>query len=140
MSSQNAKILFCEAINSVYGEAHKVSDDDKELFYSVKPVKGFKGLYNVLLKRDHPAYKLCLCMKTGVHKKSSKNRRYTVNVNSGAVWQKCWSKQCINRNLNDDHGRMALVVPDSDAESSSEDESEDDDAEHTFSTKKRKRA
>ena len=116
-----------------------MSDDDKDLFYSVKPVKGFKGLYNVLLKRDHPCYKLCLCMKSGLHKKSSSNRRYTVNVNSGAVFQKCWSKQCINRD--DDHGRMALVVPDSEEDaSSSEDESEDEDAEPTFATKKRKRA
>ena len=133
MSSQNAKILFCEAINSVYGEEHKVTDDDEDLFYSVKPVKGFKGLFNVLLKRDHPCYKLCLCMQAGYHKNSSKNRTYTVNVNSGAVWQKCWSKQCLRK---DDRGRMALIVPESD-ESSSEDESEDD-TEAIFTTKRRK--
>jgi len=134
MSSQNAKILFCEAINSVYGEEHKVKDDDETLFYSVKagPTK-YPGIYNVTLKRSHPCYKLCLCMKSGFHTNSTKNRTYTVNVNSGAVWQKCWSKQCLRK---DDRGRMALIVPESD-ESSSEDESEDD-TEAIFTTKRRK--
>ena len=56
MSIETSNILFCEAINSVYGEEHKVTDDDEDLFYRVKPVKGFKG-------RDHPCYKLCLYHK-----------------------------------------------------------------------------
>ena len=135
MSSQNAKILFCEAINSVYGEEHKVTDDDDTLFYSAKagPAK-YPGIYNISLNRSHPAYKLCLCMKSGTHKNSSKNRTYTVNVNSGAVWQKCWSKQCMQR---DNRGRMALMEPES--EPDSEDESEDEDAEATFTTTKKRK-
>ena len=134
MSSQNAKIIFCEAINSVYGEEYKVADDDEGLFYSAKagPVK-YPGIYNLSLNRSHPAYKLCLCMKSGTHKNSSKARTYTVNVNSGAVWQKCWSKQCMQR---DNRGRMALIEPE--WAPSSSDESEDDDAEPTFATKRKR--
>ena len=145
---QRAKETWCGGFNAVYGNEHKVTPDDEHLFFNVKPCvdkktkKVFPGMYTVLISRDHPAHNMCLTMKSGCHKSSRQSRTYTVNINTGAIWQKCWSKQCLQRA---NKGRMILVQPADDSDS--ETESEDSDAPPTFTTvtastssKKRKRA
>lgn len=140
-SQQQAKVKFCDAFNMVYGT--DLSPDNEELFYKISPApQKFPGLFTLSLCKSHSEAKRCLTMKSGCHKNSTKMRTFTVNTNTGAVWQKCWSKQCMRR---ENKGRIALAKP---AESEDETESEDEDAVPEFmpitlpsssSNKKRKR-
>ena len=94
----SAKTTFCHAFNAVYGGDLRVDPNDETLFYKISPAPPkYPGVYTVMISRTHPAAKYCLCMKAGVHKRSTKTRTYTVNVNTGKVSQKCWTAQCMNR-------------------------------------------
>ena len=122
---QKAKVKFCEGFNAVYGT--DLSAEDEELFYKITaaPPK-FPGVFTISLCKSHAEAKRCLTMKSSYHRSSSKMRSYTVNANTGALWQKCWSKQCLRR---DNKGRIALAEP---AESEDETDTEDEDAGFEF--------
>ena len=128
----SAKSTFCEAFNAVYGEELVVAPNEGDtLFYKITaaPPK-YPGVFTVMISRTHAAAKYCLCMKAGVHKRSTKTRTYTVNVNSGKVSQKCWAAQCADR---ENKGRMILVDADV-VTSEDEEESEDEEAVAKFQT------
>ena len=127
----SAKSTFCEAFNAVYREELDVAPNEDGLFYKITaaPPK-YPGVFTVMISRTHPAAQYCLCMKSGVHKRSTKTRTYTVNVNTGKVSQKCWAAQCMNR---ENKGRMILVDADV-MTSEDEEESEDEEAVAKFQT------
>ena len=129
---QQAKATFCDAFNAVYGDVLKVDPkDNTSLFYKITPAPPkYPGVFTIMVSKTHPAAKYCLCMKSGFHQNSTKLRTYTVNSNTGKVSQKCWAKECLER---DNKGRMILVDADV-VTSEDEEESEDDDAAARFHT------
>jgi hypothetical protein len=137
-TTKQAKELFCDAFNQVYGNDITISSTDDSLFYKVeKGPEKYPDFYKVLLNREHDAYKYCLCMKAGIHTRSTKSRSYTVNIRTAAVGQKCWARQCEDR-----ENKGKCMLHEGDWQSEDELESEDDDSEACFfasSNKKRKR-
>ena len=114
------KEIFVGVWEQVYGDTLDAADET--LFYSVRagPAK-YKGIYNIQLSMDHPAYYKCLCMNRGEHNpsKCKKGRTYMLNVNTCVTYQKCWAKQCSAK---EHKGRVALFKPESEEEESDDDE------------------
>ena len=133
---QQAKQLFCTAINVKCGEELKIEATDESLFYKVQPGKNeeYPDVFQVRLRTTHAAYKYCFCMKSGVHDRSKKPRYFNVNISSGAVSQACFAQYCMKKK---NKGRCMVYAGED------EDESEDEAAEYKFGTpsmpKKRKR-
>jgi hypothetical protein len=123
-----AKEIFIGVWENVYSETLDANDDT--LFYSViKAPPKWPGVYNIRLSKYHPAYYRCLCMHKGKHNpsKCSKGRTYTLNINTGVTYQKCWSTKCLGK---PQKGRMALLLP----EPENDHESESDEDEALFET------